>query len=232
MSIIIHKCLYCKKDLKYLPPSAIKKGEGKFCCFEHYQKYMVENGLKKGSNNPLYSKVEKVCPICKKHFFVKQNTLKKGFGIYCSKKCKGKAVMCKEKNPNWTGGKIIKQCKHCGKPIIVKRSAVSYGDGKYCSKKCWGAAHSGINNPMYGADRALEKNPNWNGGTSYLPYPIEWNKDLRLRIRAPFNFTCVECHRTEAECGHILCCHHVNYDKKAPKEGDRKSTRLNSSHTT
>jgi hypothetical protein len=58
-------------------------------------------------NNPNYSKIKVICPICKHSFLVKESRVKSTKIIFCSKKCfvewrkqfkKGK------NNPNWKGG--------------------------------------------------------------------------------------------------------------------------------
>jgi hypothetical protein len=56
-----------------------------------------------------------------------------------------------------------------------------------------------------------EKNPNWKGGVSYLPYPPIWNKQLKTKI----------INRDNNKCQNPKCCgkklklsvHHINYDK-------------------
>lgn len=46
------------------------------------------------------------CSICKKEFKVKQSVLSKGYGKYCSSKCKGKAYQGNG-NPKWGGGIML-----------------------------------------------------------------------------------------------------------------------------
>lgn len=59
-----------------------------------------------------------------------------------------------------------------------------------------------------------EKNISWNGGTSFEPYGLEFNTELKLLIRKRDNFTCQECNQTEEQLGHKLSVHHIDYDKK------------------
>ena len=55
------------------------------------------------------SKVERVCPICKKVFYVTPSRIKVGGGIYCSRECKGIAATTK----------IEKTCPVCKKTFYV-----------------------------------------------------------------------------------------------------------------
>jgi hypothetical protein len=48
----------------------------------------------------------------------------------------------------------------------------------------------------------------------YSPtYCKKFNYDLKLRVRAFFNYTCFLCGKSETENGKKLSVHHVNYDK-------------------
>ena len=58
-----------------------------------------------------------------------------------------------------------------------------------------------------------EDNPNWNGGSSFLPYCEKFNKEFKERVRAFFEYKCVECGKTQLENKKKLHVHHVNYDK-------------------
>lgn len=54
--------------------------------------------------------------------------------------------------------------------------------------------------------------PNWNNGSSFEPYGIEFNKEFKQFIYERDNYTC-QC----PDCEHktnILDAHHVDYDKK------------------
>ena len=84
----------------------------------------------------------------------------------------------------------------------------------------------GVNNPNYGKEQSQElkqklkeirrtqireKAPNWNGGTSFLPYPPEFNKELKQFILRRDNYEC-----QDFNCEHktnILDIHHIDYDK-------------------
>ena len=62
-----------------------------------------------------------------------------------------------------------------------------------------------------------EKHHNWQGGMSYNPYPLEFNKKLKLKIRARDNFVCCLCGRTEKEeleeLNRVLSINHIDFNK-------------------
>lgn len=57
-----------------------------------------------------------------------------------------------------------------------------------------------------------EKNPTWNGGSSFLPYPPEFNANLRQSILARDDYTCQLC-GVSPEDKRELHPHHIDYDK-------------------
>jgi len=56
-----------------------------------------------------------------------------------------------------------------------------------------------------------DKNPNWNGGTSYEPYSVDWTKTLKRAIRERDKYTCQLCNIQPDD---TLSVHHIDYDKK------------------
>ncbi len=69
---------------------------------------------------------------------------------------------------------------------------------------------------------AIEKvsgsnNHNWKGGSSYLPYPPQFNRRLKEYIRKRDNYICQLCNRTEVEhiqkYGIKLHINHIDFDK-------------------
>jgi hypothetical protein len=51
--------------------------------------------------------------------------------------------------------------------------------------------------------------PNWNGGTSNLPYPFEFNKLLKENIKKRDEFICGVCGKETQK----LAIHHIDYNK-------------------
>jgi hypothetical protein len=58
-----------------------------------------------------------------------------------------------------------------------------------------------------------EHHPQWKGGVSFLPYCYMFNRPFKNRVRARYDYKCVECEKTQEENGKLLDVHHVNYDK-------------------
>jgi len=65
---------------------------------------------------------------------------------------------------------------------------------------------------------AGDKNPNWQGGISRLPYSPDWAEQLRDSIRNRDHYECQNCGMTEEEhiivVGQVLTVHHIDYNKK------------------
>lgn len=59
-----------------------------------------------------------------------------------------------------------------------------------------------------------ENHPAWQGGTSYLPYPFEFNETLKESIRERDGNVCQCCSKTEQENGKKLTVHHIDYNKE------------------
>ncbi len=74
-------------------------------------------------------------------------------------------------------------------------------------------SEKGINNLRIA--RTGEKNPAWNGGTSYLPYSVEFTKDLRRQIRLRDNYICGVCGVPKSRI-----VHHIDYDKTNSDPGN------------
>lgn len=64
-----------------------------------------------------------------------------------------------------------------------------------------------------------ENHPNWRGGLSFEPYCPKFNRDLKRRIRAFFDYRCVACGKSTVENKIALSCHHVEYNKQACCDG-------------
>lgn len=57
----------------------------------------------------------------------------------------------------------------------------------------------------------MDKNPNWKGGVSFLPYPKEFNNNLKEAIKRRDNYKC-----RNPNCSfdsNVLTIHHIDYDK-------------------
>lgn len=73
---------------------------------------------------------------------------------------------------------------------------------------------SGKKNPWWGISRRGEENPNWQGGLSFEPYGVGFNKELRRKIRVRDKYICQLCFKHASELKRDLAVHHIDYDKK------------------
>jgi hypothetical protein len=58
-----------------------------------------------------------------------------------------------------------------------------------------------------------EQNPNYRGGASNEPWPLEFNETLKEQIRERDNYLCQLCGIPQCECTRKLAVHHVDYNK-------------------
>lgn len=154
-----------------------------------------------GEKNPMYGK-----PSPMRGRFGKDNPLYGRKFPEKSAKQRGKKYPEKSKkitgegNPNWKGGLAILICKQCGKPFPVKQNQKK--TSKFCTMKCYHLWTIG------------KDNPNWQGGTSFEPYGLEFNKQLKEQVRKRDNYICQECGYTEKQLDYRLSIHHIDFDKE------------------
>ena len=82
-------------------------------------------------------------------------------------------------------------------------------------------AHKGMKKPWVSQRNKLflmigKKHPNWQGGKSFEPYPIDWTDRFRETIRKRDNYVCQLCgiHQDELKgFNRKLDIHHIDYDK-------------------
>ena len=59
-----------------------------------------------------------------------------------------------------------------------------------------------------------EEHYNWQGGISFEPYTIQFNRELKELVRKRDNYKCQICGMPEIENIHKLDIHHIDYNKK------------------
>jgi len=127
------------------------------------------------------------CKICGREFYVKPFHAKKGWGKYCSIKCRSKAQF---------NGKWVK-CVNCGKKIY--RTPRDYRKSKskrfFCSVSC----HCSWENKNV---RCGVNSPNWVAGESAY-------RDLMRRNKIPF-----ECKGCGISDNRVLIVHHKDGNRK------------------
>lgn len=159
----------------------------------------------------------KSCLVCNKDIFICQSKVDKGWGKYCSIKCRG---IAKRKHLG-----ISKICKYCHNLFSLKRT-----NQTYCSVECVHMSTVGKARPQSVKDAVSKANkgrvspnkgkkypelsgensPRWNGGTTKRAQKRvskpEW-KELRKIIYERDNWTCQRC-KKKVHKG--IQCHHKN----------------------
>jgi hypothetical protein len=142
------------------------------------------------------------CKSCGKEFEVPKS--RENIAKNCSYKCMGKSMLGKVPKSAWEKGRTPwnkdKKCDY----LIGNKNGFSKGHIPWNSGIIW--------KEMSGA-----ANPAWNGGTSFLPYPSNFNSQLKERVRVRDNFICKLCGIPELECEEKLSIHHIDYNKNNSK---------------
>jgi len=164
----------------------------------------------------------KNCPVCKKEI------------DYRSKRC----ASCAEKY-HWDSHPELKVqdrfCKICGAKISNRSKTLLCRSHAIKQAFAQGILNfNGKNNPFFGKHHTEEYiqelkitrkgkyNQNWNGGSSFEPYSLDWTEELRESIRQRDNYKCQNCGMTQEEhlivIGRVLHVHHIDYNKQNCKE--------------
>lgn len=201
---------YCSRDCWFKAhaskkPTLICKNCGKEFVPKHHSKneirkdHIVKYCSRKCQNEGRHKKVKRVCKVCGKKFISRPCDLRKGTGEYCSYKCSNSL----KKNS------VVLVCQFCGKEFERRVSKTVGNYGKFCSHKCKVLGQQYLNGSL---------NPNYRQDAQRR-YCEKWTPDLRRRVRAFFNNTCMMCGITQDEYHtksgepKLLHVHHVNYNK-------------------
>ncbi len=68
------------------------------------------------------------------------------------------------------------------------------------------------------SQRTGNKNSNWNGGSSNIPYPFDFNISLKKKIEERDNHTCQICGKLKISRCSRFAVHHIDYDKNNSSE--------------
>ena len=194
---------------------------------------IVNLGSQKDKNGNYYSIALFLCPYCLQEVIKRLSPGKIAKSCGCMKKeftsilHKGKIVSKEtrkkqseakkgkytgEHNPNYGNGDKIRGENN---PMFGKKGKEHPKFGfKHTEefRQNQSKRMTGENNPMFGIHNSRELSPNWNGGSSFLSYPPEFNKPLKQSILERDNYTC-QC----PDCEHLserLEIHHIDFDKK------------------
>jgi hypothetical protein len=231
---VIKKCLYCGDEFY------TDKHKTQYCCASCAIKHKHILGNFDGNKKPIYKmceicgkeykarrKEQKYCSIkcraeskriaprkiftvkcncdnCNKELNREPHTIKNKKNIYCSMKCKNEYTsshLIGERAVRFKNKKKSFVCDHCGKEY--KRFVDREYKNHFCSNKC--------KIQYYKDKRFGENNQNWKGGLSFLPYPAEFNRELKKIIIESDNYKCQIC--GEDLIDKRKCVHHIDYEK-------------------
>lgn len=82
----------------------------------------------------------------------------------------------------------------------------------------WGKHHSREAKKKIGEAFKGEKSNLWKGGISFDPYGLEFNNELKNKIRERDKYRCQECGYFQGELKYKLHVHHIDYNKKNNNE--------------
>lgn len=154
--------------------------------------------------------MKSICLQCSVEFTTYPNWIKRGGGKFCSKICQGLSERVRSE----------RECHYCGEIFTVTPSQIKYNKSKYCSHKCSDTSQIGKKRP----NCAGEKHPGWLGGISRMPYPFNFNDELKESIRKRDNYICQLCGLTDEEhvliYGYSLVIHHIDYVKDNTTESN------------
>jgi hypothetical protein len=125
-------------------------------------------------------------------------------------------------NPNWNKGKFNPFYKK--KHSKVSRDKMSASQKEYLKlhprQSSWNKGKTKDKFPQLGnaGQKTGEKHWNWMGGISFEIYPIEFNRELKLKIRKRDKFKCQLCGISEKQSisrhHKVLCVNHIDYNKQ------------------
>jgi hypothetical protein len=205
------QCAYCGKS-KMVKKSQFLKKQHHFCDGDHYAKWMSIH--KRGENCPGWKggPVETTCAFCNKTIYLKKSNMIRSPVHFCCEYCRAsyRSTIRGSNHHSWKGGLVNVECTYCGELKKVFPAQLKKTMNFFCDRICQG---------LWNKDHNIgERNPNWKGGISYLPYSPEFNNKLKLKIRERDNFTCQIC--GEKENGKAHDVHHINYDKEDSRESN------------
>lgn len=145
-------------------------------------------------------------------------------GKHCSETTKKKLREIHKKlgtrPPSCWGRKLSEETKRkigLGNSIALKGKKLSEETKRKMSLAQKGKKHSEQSKKKMSLAHSGENNPSWKGGISENPYPKEFNRELKLKVRTRDNFVCYLCGRTEREeleeLNRVLCVNHKDFDK-------------------
>ncbi len=153
--------------------------------------------------------------------------ISKGYKYHTNLGCFKKGQIPWNKNLKKESLIEIRKCKcGCGKDVsgwnYHKKMPIRYVRGHGISKLNLRPIKGKTFEEVHGKEIAkimIEKklgknNPNWNSGSSFELYGLEFNKKLKNEIRKRDNQICMNCGIHREKLKEALTIHHINYDKQ------------------
>jgi len=240
------RCDFCDKPIEVIPYQ-LKVSKHHFCNRECKGKF--HSLAMQGSKNSNYRDAIKIykCDYCGKG--VKQNKNYVKEYVFCNMECKKLHTQKRREIKKYFKSlKVLCKTPSCSNLVSINTKSglcgscaikEAYKNNPDLRQKASERAKERFkipqNNTMYGKKRPDMKlvnkmirekgllkgknNPNWQNGIGKLPYPFEFNNELKLKIRKRDNYTCQNpnCNITEEEYIIVFGCklsvHHIDYDK-------------------
>lgn len=226
------ECTLCGKALE-LRQSAYKRSDNHFCSLECYRAWLRQEQSVKGvcdhcgkryivSRPSQYSKFQNhfcskqchwdwmkskkskarcVCDYCGAKFELFPCQVSRVEHNFCSRPCSERWRSENEggeTHPLWNRIKV--KCAWCERTLQIPPNRLRRSDNFFCSRECkskwWTKNFSG------------ENSFNWQGGKSFEPYPLEFNRQFKKMIRLRDDHSCAICRMFGKDV------HHVNYTKE------------------
>jgi len=194
------KCTCCKKII-YRTIKRIKKNKNNFCSIK------CCNTFYKNENSPNYTKIKVLCKQCKKILFKNISCVKRQKHQFCDRVCFSK----------WRDkvSKVKVICACCKHTFLRKKCHLKKFKNYFCSNKCRNIFFKD-HLPFVPTQLTGKDHPGWNNGSSFEPYGLDFNNNLREFIRKRDKYICQNpnCGIPEKECFKDLISHHIDYNKR------------------
>lgn len=186
----------------------IKSQHPRKTCSKRCWLIATRRGDLRADRNPNWKggKVTKHCNECGKSFSVIPSRAQRAqfCGLPCANKAqKRNPYTFTERRKKFTScqsKQVVKTCSECGSEFSVFKSHAHRQHR--CSRKCqfqWRKRH-----------HSGERNPNWNGGVSRLPYPYNWAQVSKsIRKRDGHKCQNPDCFGRDTR----LTTHHIDFNK-------------------
>lgn len=183
------------------------------CGQEAKYKFIGRGKIEKWCCEPHYNK----CSFMKSKYIGNKNPAKR---LEIRKKI-SEALKGREYKKEWKKNlSAVRAGKKYPKLSQAKKGSIPWNKGRPWSKKEKTNISNGIKNWWSNMDATIyskickkyirpgEKNSNWKGGTSKLPYAPDWGPKVKRKVLERDNHVCQNCEEIEN-----LSVHHINYDK-------------------